>query len=73
MDAIIDQAEEIGLRDAGAYLQKYGRYPTKDDTDAFGYMAWGAAWEELRRRGADDSVYEACFQAWRRGFLGTRA
>jgi hypothetical protein len=73
MDALIDQAEEIGLRDAGAYLQKTGRYPTEDDTDDFASAAWAAALMGLRRRGADHAIYEACFEAWSGGFLGTRA
>jgi hypothetical protein len=74
-DQLIDQAEEIGLRDAGKYLQKFGRYPTEDDTDDFGFHAeaWRAAWMELRRQGADGDIYEACFEAWRVGFMGTRA
>jgi hypothetical protein len=73
MDAIIDEAEEIGLRDAAAYLGKCGRYPTEDDTDDFSTEAWEAAWGDLQRQGADDGLFEACCEAWRRGFLGTQA
>jgi hypothetical protein len=72
-DQLIDQAEKIGLKDAGAYLQKTGRYPREDDTDDFGFTAWSAAWEVLQQRGADDGLHEACFEAWSRGFLGPEA
>jgi hypothetical protein len=74
-DALIDQAEQIGLKDAGAYLHKFGKYPTEDDLDHFGFHAeaWRAAWEELQKRGADDGLYDACFEAWRGGFLGPEA
>jgi hypothetical protein len=49
MDVIIDEAGAIGLRDAGASLQKMGRYPTEDDPDDFGCVAWEAAWDDLQR------------------------
>jgi hypothetical protein len=70
---IIDDAEQIGLRDAGAYLGKFGRYPTQDDEDNIATEAWKQTWEDLQRRGADDSLHEACFTAWNGGFRGNRA
>jgi hypothetical protein len=73
-EALIDQAEEIGLRDAGAYLQKFGRYPMEDDTDNVGFHAeaWQAAWLELQRRGADEGLYDSYFEALSGRFLGTQ-
>jgi hypothetical protein len=59
--------------DAGSYFQKFGRYPSPDDTDDFASAAWAAAWMELRRRGANQGNYEAWFEAWSGGFLGDRA
>jgi hypothetical protein len=72
-DRLIDLAEEYGMRAAGRYLRRFGRYPTGDDTDDFGDVAWDAAWGELERRGAVDGLMDAAFEAWHSGYLGPNA
>jgi hypothetical protein len=70
MDDLIVEAREIGLRDAGAYIRKFGGYPRQGDADEFGCVAWLTAWEELLHQGADEALHDACFEAWLGGFLG---
>jgi hypothetical protein len=72
-EAIIDEAKEIALRQAGDHLQKTGSYPAEDDTDDSGDKAWKAAWADLQRRGAEDGLYDACYESWSSGFLGSPA
>jgi hypothetical protein len=57
-DWLTDLAESYGMRAAGRYLGKFGRYPAPDDADDFADGLWPAAWEELRGRGADDGLPE---------------
>jgi hypothetical protein len=71
-DAIIDQAKRIGLNQAGAYIKRFSRFPMKEDVDHW-LQAWQAAWHDLRQRGADRGLHDACLEAWSGGFLGTRA
>jgi hypothetical protein len=69
-DALWDAAEEIGRRDAGDYLQRYGAYPTEDDCNDHGSKSWQATWEKLQAEGADEDLYEFAFEGWNRGYLG---
>jgi hypothetical protein len=72
-DRLIDLAEDYGLRAAGRYLGKFGRYPTGDDTDDFVAGLWPEAWEQLRGRGADENLHDICFESWNSGYLGPNA
>jgi hypothetical protein len=69
-DAIIDEAREIGLRDADAYIKRFSRYPRRDDVDHW-LQAWQSAWHDLRQRGAERGFHDACLEAWIGVFLGT--
>jgi hypothetical protein len=71
-DSIFDEAERIGLNQAGAYIKRFSRYPMKDDVDHW-LQAWQAAWHDLRQRGANCGLHDKCLEAWRVGFLGTEA
>jgi hypothetical protein len=68
-DELLELAQRIGLRDAGRYLAKTGRYPSPDDTDDHG----SAAWSELEKQGSGDGDWDARSTSWQGGYLGPRA